>query len=281
MALHHGDVEAITVVAGNVPLDQAVQNALYTVELAGSNVPVYAGLSGAAEHTAQHVHGLDGMGDIGLRVHGRTPADGDAVDVLVDRIREGGRTLVTLGPLTNVAAAFERAPDAAAKLDRLVMMGGTSDAVGNVSPVAEFNIWADPESAAAVFRSGAPITMVGWDISRKYAVFPPEDAAELHALGPLGAFSVDIQRTLIEFTRKETQLEGYDLPDPIAMAVALDPSVATDVRRVHVEVETGGDFTRGQTVIDHRNTFGEPNADVVFDASRERFVALLRDALRG
>jgi purine nucleosidase len=281
MALHHGDVEAITVVAGNVPLDQAVQNALYTVELAGSNVPVYAGLSGAAEHTAQHVHGLDGMGDIGLRVHGRTPADGDAVDVLVDRIREGGRTLVTLGPLTNVAAAFERAPDAAAKLDRLVMMGGTSDAVGNVSPVAEFNIWADPESAAAVFRSGAPITMVGWDISRKYAVFPPEDAAELHALGPLGAFSVDIQRTLIEFTRKETQLEGYDLPDPIAMAVALDPSVATDVRRVHVEVETGGDFTRGQTVIDHRNTFGEPNADVVFEASRERFVALLRDALRG
>jgi purine nucleosidase len=281
MALHHGDVEAITVVAGNVPLDQAVQNALYTVELAGSNVPVYAGLSGAAEHTAQHVHGLDGMGDIGLRVHGRTPADGDAVDVLVDRIREGGRTLVTLGPLTNVAAAFERAPDAAAKLDRLVMMGGTSDAVGNVSPVAEFNIWADPESAAAVFRSGAPITMVGWDISRKYAVFPPEDAAELHALGPLGAFSVDIQRTLIEFTREETQLEGYDLPDPIAMAVALDPSVATDVRRVHVEVETGGDFTRGQTVIDHRNTFGEPNADVVFEASRERFVALLRDALRG
>jgi purine nucleosidase len=92
---------------------------------------------------------------------------------------------------------------------------------------------------------------------------------------------VDIQRTLIEFTRKETQLEGYDLPDPIAMAVALDPSVATDVRRVHVEVETGGDFTRGQTVIDHRNTFGEANADVVFEASRERFVALLRDALRG
>jgi purine nucleosidase len=281
MALHHGDVEAITVVAGNVPLDQAVQNALYTVELAGSNVPVYAGLSGAAEHTAQHVHGLDGMGDIGLPVHGRIPADGDAVDVLVDRIRQGGRTLVTLGPLTNVAAAFERAPDAAAKLERLVMMGGTSDAVGNVSPVAEFNIWADPESAATVFRSGAPITMVGWDISRKYAVFPPEDAAELHALGPLGAFSVDIQRTLIEFTRKETQLEGYDLPDPIAMAVALDPSVATDVRRVHVEVETGGDFTRGQTVIDHRNTFGEANADVVFEASRERFVALLRDALRG
>jgi purine nucleosidase len=283
MALRHPGVtvEAITVVAGNVPLDQAVQNALYTVERAGSGVPVYAGLS-RAEHNAQHVHGLDGMGDIGLDVRGRTAAHGDAVDVLVDaiRARPGELTLVTLGPLTNVAAAFERAPDVAAKLDRLVMMGGTSDAVGNVSPVAEFNIWADPESAAAVFRSGAPITMVGWDISRKYAVFAADDAAELRALGPLGELSVDIQRTLVEFALEHTRLAGFDLPDPIAMAVALDPAVATDVRRVHVAVELRGELTRGQTVVDHDSRFGAANADVVFAASRERFLALLHDALR-
>jgi purine nucleosidase len=277
MALRHADVEAITVVAGNVPLDQAVQNALYTVELAGAEVPVYAGLSGTDQY-GQHVHGIDGMGDIGLDVSGRTPAGGDAIDVLIERIREGGRTLVTLGPLTNVAAAFERAPDAAAKLDRLVVMGGTSDDLGNVTPHAEYNIWADPESAAAVFRSGAPITMVGWDISRKYAVFPEADADELRTLGPLGAFAVDIQRTLVEFTRTQTHLAGFDLPDPIAMAVALDPAVATDVRRARVDVDTSDGETRGRTVVDEA---GEPNADVVFEASRERFVALLRDALRG
>jgi purine nucleosidase len=268
MALHHADVEAITVVGGNVPLNQAVQNALYTVDLAGADVPVHAGLDGA-QHHAQDVHGQDGMGDIGLPLRGRRPAGDDAVDVLCGALQDPGVTLVTLGPLTNVARALERTPP---KLERIVMMGGTSDDVGNITPVAEFNIWADPEAAAAVFRSGAPITMVGWDISRKYAVFPPDDAAELRALGPLGEFAVDIQRTLVEFTRTQTKLAGFDLPDPIAMAVALDPSVATDVRPARVEVAP-----TAQTVVDER---GEPNADVVFEASRERFVALLRDALR-
>jgi purine nucleosidase len=255
MALRHPDVtvEAITVVAGNVPLDLAVQNALYTRDLAGSDVPVYAGAAlprSGPQQLGQHVHGVDGMGDVGLELRGRDPAPGDAAEVLVDaiRARPGELTLVTLGPLTNVARAFELAPDIAPKLRSLVMMGGTSDAVGNVSAVAEFNIWAD--------------------------------AAELRALGPLGAFSVDIQRTLVEFALQHTRLAGFDLPDPIAMAVALDPAVATDVRRVHVAVERQGELTRGQTVIDHDSRFGDANADLVFAASRERFLALLRDALR-
>jgi purine nucleosidase len=222
------------------------------------------------------------MGDIGLELRGRDAEPGDAAEVLAEliRARPGELTLVTLGPLTNIARALELAPDIASKLRSLVMMGGTSDAVGNVSPVAEFNIWADPESAARVFGSGAPITMVGWDISRTYAVFTPEDADELRALGPLGAFSVDIQRTLVEFALQHTRLAGFDLPDPIAMAVAIDREVATDIRRVHVAVERRGELTRGQTVIDHDSRFGAANADVVFAASRDRFLALLHDALR-
>lgn len=287
MALRHPDVtvEAITVVAGNVPVDRAVQNALYTRELAGSDVPVYAGAAlprSGPQQLGHHVHGADGMGDVGLELQGREPAAGEAAEVLIEAIRSrpGELTLVTLGPLTNVARAFELAPDIAAKLHALVLMGGTSDAVGNVSPVAEFNIWADVESAALVFSSGAPITMVGWDISRKYAVFAPDDAAALRALGPLGAFSVDIQRTLVEFALQHTRLAGFDLPDPIAMAVALDPGVATDVRRVNVSVERRGELTRGQTVVDHDSRFADANADVVFAASRERFLALLHDALR-
>ena len=287
MALRHPDVtvEAITVVAGNVPLDLAVQNALYTRDLAGSDVPVYAGAAlprSGQQQLAHHVHGDDGMGDIGLELHGRETAPGDAVEVLVEAIRARPHelTLVTLGPLTNIARAFELAPDVVSKLRSLVMMGGTSDAIGNVTPVAEFNIWADAESAALAFSSGAPITMVGWDISRKYAVFAPEDAAELRALGPLGEFSVDIQRTLVEFALEHTRLAGFDLPDPIAMAVALDRAVATDVRRVYVAVERRGELTRGQTVVDHDSRFGDANADVVFAASRERFLALLHDALR-
>lgn len=288
MALRHEatTVNAITVVAGNVPLAQAIQNALYTRDLAGGTAPVYAGREGPRVgelRTAQFVHGQDGMGDIGLDLAGRRPDQGDAVDVLVEAIRAnpGELTLVTLGPLTNVAEAFDRAPDIAAKLDRLVMMGGASDAVGNMTAVAEFNVWVDPESAQIVLRSGAPIEMVGWDISRKYAVFDEDEQETLRRLGPLGEFAVDTQATLNQWARENTGLPGFDYPDPIAMAVALDPSVATSSRRLYVDVETAGELTRGQTVVDHLGiTERPPNAEVVLEASRERFLSLLAHALR-
>ena len=276
------DVRAITVVAGNVPVDQGVQNALYTVELAGADVPVYRGAAGPRErelHTGQAVHGEDGMGDIGLDVAGRRAAEGDAVDVLCELA--DGATLVTLGPLTNVAAAFERDPELARKLESVVVMGGTSDHRGNITAVAEYNVWADPEAAAVVFASRAPLVMVGWDVSRQYAVVTPDDADELRALGPLGAFAVDIQRTLVEFCREHTLLDGFDLPDPIATAIAIDPAIAVETRRLHVAVETRGELTRGETVVDYRGATEAPNVDVVLAASRERFFALLRDALRG
>ncbi len=289
VALRHPGVEilAITVVAGNVPLEQAVQNALYVVELAGAATPVHAGCAAPLTRplrTAQFVHGEDGMGDIGLPLHGRTPAPGHAVDVIVETVRAhdpGEITLVTLGPLTNVATALERDPSLAARLGGIVVMGGTGDAVGNMSAVAEFNVWVDPEAAARVFACGARITMVGWDISRKHATFGAGDAAALRALGPLGAFAVDIQATLEEFAATETGIEGFDLPDPIAVAVALDPAVATDVRFLNVVVETAGEFTTGQTVVDHLGIAKRPpNVHVVLEASRERFVRVLHDALR-
>jgi purine nucleosidase len=292
MALRHPDVEvaAITVVAGNVPLPQALQNALYTVELCGaaSRVPVYAGCDRplrVALRTAEFVHGQDGMGDIGLPVRGRRPAEGDAVEVLVDEInrRPGGSvTLVTLGPLTNVARALQRDPSVARRLREIVTMGGTADAVGNITAAAEFNIWVDPEAAKIVFEAGAKLTMVGWDISRKYAVLDDAEAARLRAVGPLGEFAVGIQAHLTEFVKAETHLAGFDLPDPIAMAVALDPTIATLVEKLHVRVETTGDITAGQTVVDHIGVeHGVPNVDVVLEASRERFLALLHQTHRG
>jgi purine nucleosidase len=274
------------VVAGNVPLDQAVQNALYTVELAGADVPVHAGRAAPLAiqlKTAQFVHGQDGMGDIGLPLTGRIPAPGDAVDVLVDTIRRhepGALTLVTLGPLTNVAVAFTRDPSLATRLREIVIMGGTADAVGNVSAVAEFNIWVDPEAAAIVYGSGARITQVGWDISRTYATIAKTDAAALRALGSLGSFAIDINGVVDTFATEKTGLDGFDLPDPIAMAVALDADVATDTRRLNVMVETGGTYTAGQTVVDHLGITGrEPNVHVVVEASRVAFLRVLHATL--
>jgi len=288
MALMHPGVavEAVTVVAGNVPLEQGTQNALYTLELCGSDAPVFRGsaapLLGPLE-SAQNVHGLDGMGDIGLPLSGREPSPGHAVDVLVERINAspGALTLVTLGPLTNVALALLRDPSIAGKVGHCVVMGGTGRGPGNVTPLAEYNVWADPEAAKVVFESGMPLTMVGWDISREYAVFGPEDSARLREMGtPLAEFCVDIQRVLDAWARENTHLAGFDMPDPIAMAVALDPSVATGTRRLFVAVETGGTWSRGQTVVDHLGVTGrEPNVEVVTEASRGRFMEILHAAV--
>ena len=288
LALKYPDVkiEAITVVAGNVPLEQGVQNALHTVELTGVKAPVYLGLAAPLIRpleTAQNVHGQDGMGDIGLPLTGRNPESEHATDVILQTINRypGETTLVTLGPLTDVAMALMREPAIAGMVRECVIMGGTGQGYGNVTPVAEFNIWVDPEAAKIVFESGMPITMVGWDVSYTYATFGPDESARLRAIGtPLATFCIDIQATLTTFATESSGLEGFDLPDPITMAIALDPAIATKTKRLFVAVETGGDWCRGQTVVDHLGVTGrEPNVTVVVEADRERFLALLHEAV--
>jgi purine nucleosidase len=289
MALRHPgvDVRAITVVAGNVPLEMGVQNALYTVELCGrTDVPVYAG---AAEplarplETAQFVHGADGMGDIGLPLTGRVPAPGHAVEVMNRLAHEhaGELTLVTLGPLTNVALAVQADPQFATRVGRCVVMGAVADHIGNVTPVAEFNMWVDPEAVEVVLGARLPLQFVGWDISRHYAVIDDAEAAALRGFGtPLAEFCVDIQGCVRAFCATETKLDGFDLPDPIAMAVALEPAVAIETRRWHLAVETGSPLTRGMVVMDVLGLTGAvPNATVVTVADAALFRALLRAAL--
>jgi len=289
MALRHPDVDVvgIGVVAGNVPLDQAVQNALFVVEQCGSrDVPVHAGADRPLVvplETGQHVHGGDGMGDIGLDLTGRTPAPGHAVEALIRASHEhaGELTLVTLGPLTNVALALRRDPGLADRIARCVVMGAVADHIGNQSPVAEFNMWVDPHAVDVVLDSGLTVELVGWDVSRRFAVVSPTDAAELREIGtPIAVWCVDIQQCLTEFCRTETKLEGYDLPDPIAMAFAIDPAVATATRRLHCAVETTSELTRGMVVMDLLGFTGQPaNALVVTEADRTRFMAMLRAAM--
>lgn len=276
------DVQAITVVAGNVPLPQGLQNALYTVELCGASVPVFAGCAKPLLRkleTAEVVHGNDGMGDIGLPLRGREPAPGHAADVLRQVINDnaGDITLVTLGPLTNVALALLREPELADKVARCYVMGGIGAGHGNVTPTAEFNIWVDPEAAKIVYESGLPITMVGWDISWQYATFDAEQADEIRRIGtPLAEFVIDIQKTLTDFSMRENALAGFDLPDPITMAAAIDPTVC-HYDRYRVDVTRGEGLARGITVVDRLGVTGrEPNVDVAVNADREVFVELLR-----
>ena len=223
------------------------------------------------------------MGDFGLPLRGRTPASENAVDPLLSLSERfpGELTLVTLGPLTNVALAVLRDPAFVTRIQSCVVMGGIGYGHGNVTPVAEYNIWVAPEAAAIVFGSGLPLTMVGWDVSRQYAAFTREEAAALRAIGtPLAEFCVDVQGSLHAFATTVTGLPGFDLPDPIAMAVALDPTVATETKQLHVAVETSSGLCRGQTVVDHTGvTKQPPNTRVVLHADRCRFLALLEAAV--
>ncbi len=288
MALRHPDIDvlAFTVVAGNVPLDQAVQNALYTVELCGADTPVYVGAAAPMARdlaTAQEVHGIDGMGDVGLDLQGRAAAEGWGPQVIVDTIRQhpGEVTLVAIGPLTNLAIALLWAPDIAAKVDRVVIMGGTGEhGPGNVSPTAEFNFWVDPEAVRVVLRSGMPLELVGWDISIASAVVTEARRAEIRALGTdVANFSIDIQTTLQAFAYEETRLAGPDFPDPIAMAHAIDPTPATS-ERLGVDIAIGPEPMRGTLIVDHYGFAQmEPNATIVTDYPEADFFSMLYDLL--
>jgi purine nucleosidase len=290
MALRHPDikVEAITVVAGNVPLDMAVQNALYTREISGADeVPVYAGCADPMLQPVERahiVHGSDGMGDIGLPLTGRVANDGHAVDVIIELAHRfaGELTLVTLGPLTNVAVALLRDPTIATKIPRCVIMGGQGAGPGNSTPLAEFNIYCDPEAMAIVLNSGMECTFVGWDISTGYATIEPETNQRLRSVGtPIAHFCVDIQRQVDIFAREWSKLAGYDLPDPVAMAVALEPEIAVLAKR-HVGVVWGEHVVgKGQLVIDWLENQGrEPNSWVCRSVDRERFLQMLEFAFR-
>jgi purine nucleosidase len=289
IALRHPDIDVvgIGVVAGNVPLEQGVQNALYTRDLCGrDDVPVYGGSYRPIVlplSTAQHVHGQDGMGDIGLHLRDREPHPSHAVDALIaaSHRHAGELTVVTLGPLTNLALAVHDDPLLVNRLRRVVVMGAAADHVGNMNPVAEYNMWADPHAVDLVLAAGLPIEFVGWDISRHFAVIEPTLADELRALSALGEFCVVINKVVAEFCATDTKLAGFDLPDPIAMAYAIDPAIATETRRLHLAVETESELTRGMVVMDLLGlTENEPNALVVTAADRERFLSMLFDAVR-
>lgn len=285
------EVKAIGLVAGNCPLEQATVNALYIADLCNAKVPVFMGARKPLVRqlsTAQHIHGIDGMGDIGLvptslEQSALKPADGYAPDKLIELadLYSDSLIVVTLGPLTNIALALAKRPDIATKIKRCYMMGGASDNYGNITPVSEFNIWADPESAEVVFASGMPITVIGWDISRKYAEITDQIQSKIRRIGSKRAeVAIDCQRTLVSFCRNVTGVMGFDLPDPIAIAVAIDPSLATDTFEAAIHVSLNDDFTRGQTIIDDRSmTDRARNVTIVREASAERFQEMLLSAL--
>jgi len=277
------EIAAVTVVAGNVPLDTAVNNAIVTLDVCGaSHVPVYVGAEAPLARpleTSEDTHGADGMAGVALPSPSRRPDPGDAVDVLLNLAAAdpGALTLVTIGPLTNIARALQRDPAFLTKFEHTFFMAGSPDGVGNVNVAGEFNVWADPEAATIVFAADGPKTMVGWNISRQFTVITPEENAALVAAGPLGAWASAINVDVDRFCREVSGLDGYDLPDPVTMAVALDPTLITDATDESMVIGLD-EPTRGAVVLDRRAERSEPNCRVVWAVDEARFKQSLFDA---
>lgn len=280
-------VRAITTVYGNIALEQATRNGLVTLDIAGrADIPLYQGVGHPLlrrQADAEFVHGSDGMSNVELPEPSREAEPGHAVDVLRRiAVEEKGRhTLVTLGPLTNIAAAVVLQPDFLQCFQRVVVMGGAFDGVGNVGRAGEFNIWSDPEAAKIVLDAPGMLTFVGWDISRRYAVITADEQDELRALGSIGQFAVDINKAVNDYAIAQTGLAGYDLPDPIAMAVAINPAVARETRAVNIDIGLD-DAGQGGTFIDHYgHLVDEPNCEYVAVADEVLFKQMLRAACEG
>lgn len=281
------DVRAVTTVGGNAGLDRTTANALRLLHLLGrDDVPVGAG----ADHPlvrrdslpAESIHGADGLGGITLEPAPRGPDRRTAVELIRDVVEASAEpvTLIALGPLTNVAALLASAPATAARIGRVVMMGGGARTLGNMTPAAEFNVWYDPEAAARVLSSGVPVTMVGLDVTRR-ARTVPADWAGLHGGGPIAQAVLGMVEFYTGFYRATSGTEAIAQHDALAVASVMRPELVT-TRRLHVDVECAGVLTRGMTVVDVDGVGpGEPRTDVALEVDTAAFTSFLVERVVG
>jgi pyrimidine-specific ribonucleoside hydrolase len=278
------EVRGITTVGGNSTLAHTTENALRTLALAGrTDVPVAAGAShplAGPLRTGAYVHGESGLDGPPLPPAGSEPVAMDAVAFIADQLERSDvpLTLVPTGPQTNIGRLLRERPDLIDRIAHICFMGGAAGE-GNTTPAAEFNIFVDPEAADLTLRSGAPVTMIGLDVTHRAILWDTErqelaarggDASKLVA-GLLGFYQ--------GFHRRVYGWDGGPIHDAVAVAHLAHPGLVTTVR-ANVVVELGGEFTRGRTVVDLRHvTDRPPNADVGLDIDRERFIELLRVAI--
>ncbi|MFE2210540.1 nucleoside hydrolase [Streptomyces canus] len=288
------DLRAVTCVAGNTDVDGVVRNTLTVLEQAGAgDIPVARGAARPLiepVRTAQHVHGLDGMGDLGLPAPTRVAVDVDAVTLLRREILASPRpvTLIPTAPLTNIALLLRTHPDVVRNIERIVFMGGAV-ATGNATPVAEFNVWHDPEAAAVLLTAGVPITMYGLDVFERVVV----PAADVQRLRASSEPSLRMAGELL--AHRDPAATGDPTPtgglgDAGAVCAVVDPDgLTTELLPVEVSLAPGP--TRGQTVVDRRRRPGESEihegerevtlVDVGLDVDVERYVKLWLTAVEG
>ena len=277
------DLLGITTVAGNQTLEKTTANALKILEFVGrTGVPVAAGAPRPLvrePYVAAYVHGETGMDGPDLPAPTTAPVSEHAVDFLAAKLTASPEpvTLIPVGPLTNVGLLLARYPEAADRIDRIVLMGGAI-AEGNVTPAAEFNIWADPEAASRVFTSGIDVTMIGLDVTHK-ALFRPADSERLAATGRVGRLVAELFGFYQQFHSEQYGWDGSPVHDAVAVAHVVRPGIVHTADR-GVVVDCGGELSRGRTYVDlWGRAHWEPNAHVAVDIDAQGFVDFLVERL--
>ncbi|MCL6282988.1 nucleoside hydrolase [Ruegeria sp. 2012CJ41-6] len=280
------DVLGITAVAGNVPLHLTAKNARIVCELAGRpDVPVYAGCDAPLTRklvTAEHVHGKTGLDGPVLPDPAMPLSEGHAVEFIIDTLRRepaGTVTLCPLGPLTNIATAFQKAPDIIPRVQEIVLMGGAYFEVGNITPTAEFNIYVDPEAADIVFKSSIHIVVMPLDVTHDALVTKHRNDAFRALDSKIGHAVAEMTDFFERFDKEKYGSEGAPLHDPCVTAYLIRPDLFTG-RHINVEIETQSELTLGMTVADWWGvTDRPPNALFMGDIDADRFFDLLTDRL--
>jgi pyrimidine-specific ribonucleoside hydrolase len=267
----------VTTTYGNQTLEKTTTNALRVLELVGrGDVPVAAGADRPLERelvVAAHVHGESGLDGPALPEASGAPTSDDAVSFIAEQLESASApvTIVATGPLTNVARYL--ATHGSSGIDRIVLMGGAI-AEGNFTPAAEFNVWCDPEAAAAVFASGLDVTMTGLDVTHQ-ALLGPAVEERLRAAGRIGSFVADLNVFFTRYHRETYGWEGAPIHDAVAVAHLVRPDLI-ETRHRNVQVELESDLCRGRTVVDlWRRTDADPNAHVGVRLDASAFFDLL------
>lgn len=281
-------IEGVTVVAGNVPIDLALKNALVSIEVANTYTPpVYKGMSKPLLrdlYTSEFVHGNDGMGNMNLQEPSIKHNEKHAVDAIIDMVGQYPYEIeiITLGPLTNIAMAYLKAPEILKKVKSITIMGSAGLGSGNITPVAEFNVYADAEAFGIVIDIPIPKLIVGWDVSMDKTFIDENDLEYMLSLeSPIADFCVRCNASVKEFNKKKFGKTGFDLPDPTAVAAALRPDMILDFYDAFIYVETKGELTYGQVIIDNINILNKkPNARVCKRIDNARFKEYLFELIK-
>jgi inosine-uridine nucleoside N-ribohydrolase len=281
LALASPEVEVlgVTTVSGNQTLEKTTANAIRVLDHLGyERMPVAAGAPRPLvreRSVAARVHGESGLDGPSLPAPSRAPVEEHAIDWIAGTLREHPApvTLVPTGPLTNIALLLARHPELEARIERVVLMGGAIGE-GNVTPAAEFNIWADPESARRVFSSSLQVTMVGLDVTHR-ALITQAHVDRLAAAGAAGRLAADLFGFYGRHHRRHYGWDGAPVHDAVAVAHVIDAGIL-ETRRCGVRIDTGPELSRGRTYVDQWGSAGwEPNCDVAVGIDSERFLELL------